>query len=41
MEDDICKSEVGPVIVGCTLNAGMILLIWNKRFGDWLRSEEQ
>ena len=37
MEDDICKSEVGPVIVGCILNADMILLIWNKRVGNWLQ----
>jgi len=32
-------SEIDAMVVGCFLNAVMILLIWNKRVGDWLRNK--
>ncbi|HBM89397.1 MAG: DUF2127 domain-containing protein [Parvibaculaceae bacterium] len=38
VEDDTSKLEIDALIVGCVLNAAMMLLIWNKKVGDWLRT---
>lgn len=39
VEDDVSKLEIDVLIIGCVLNAVMMLLIWNKRVGDWLRNK--
>jgi peptidoglycan/LPS O-acetylase OafA/YrhL len=41
IEDDTNKLEIDALIIGCVLNAVMILLIWNKKVGEWLESAGQ